>query len=220
MELTKKFDDLLKINLNKLIIDENERTLQKLIGSKNHFLNIPTHVVKMKILTETDTNSASIKKVIIPAINIYIRRSSIRDDFVFKNNIGYLVELNNQPFPLAHVFSSTGLVCLGDIFVPNEISIYNLQVPLETLFLYNDRYLPHGEPEFLFNKKKTIPKIIDYLKENQIDFNYNLLNKDWLKYDILWQLSNFVYEKLDYEQAIEVMEDIFKMVFPAKTKQK
>ena len=130
-----------------------------------------------------------------------------------------------RPFPYGHIFSSSGYVCLGSIFVPSTVSVHNPQQPLETLFLHNDRNTGHGGASITVTEK-IIEDVKESLTYHDIEFTNDVertfvSKTNILKNDALWILSADVVRQIpDMLVATDIMDHIFRIVFRAHKKKK
>ena len=198
--------------IRQLVASEHERALTKLIEGKTVNFVIPIHKAKMKIYNK-ETQTSEIKETIIPRINIYLDDNAVVQDKINRNSMEYRIAYNNASFPLAHVYGSSGFLCLGNIFVPQLIEKYNPMQPLETLFLYNDRYLAHGHPKLPLDNIQ-LTWISKYLKQNNLSIpSFNKNGEEWLKNDVLWNMGHEMLKECSDEDAYQHMENIFKVIF-------
>ena len=169
----------------------------------------------MRIIVSEKPKNTAIRRVIIPATAIYIDKTGMQNGLISRDHVGYKVAYNKSAFPLAHVFDDTGWLCLGNIFVPSQIPVHSPQQPLETLFLHNDRNLNHGHPHIdLSNKnRKDIEKILWAVYDKRATFPFNIYDQNWVAHDTLWRIGNYLLETQTKQDAYEIMESIFKIVF-------
>lgn len=190
----------------------HEKALSALLHDKSIAQIIPIHTAMMNVLLpngETDT-----VQTIIPEMAIYTKTNS--KTTVARDAIEYRITYNNAPFPLAHVYGNSGFLCLGSVYVPPVVPIHSPQLPLETLFLYNDRVLGHGNPKIPLSSDQK-KDVYDYLKRefpafSSADVDLKVVN--WVAHDTLWRLGHYVLEHAnDTDKAYEIMEQVFKLVF-------
>ena len=218
MKIETKVPDILTSYLE----TEHEKALRSMFHGKDFAMTLPMHTSNFALLNDDNTanyqiGNTKIKKVIIPPLNIYINKRLIKDNMIPRNGIEYRIKYNNQPFPIAHVYGDSGYLCLGNIFVPSYVPLYSPQTPLETLFLHNDRYIAHGHPKLIISKKDK-QYIYDYV-ENKLNTKINIpIDKDWIRHDTLWRISNLVFEESkNTKESFEIMENVFKIVFKQNT---
>lgn len=220
----KKLDTIPKEVLEH-IQSEHERALSKILTSDTAIAKLPARPVQMRILRPGQENSA-IETVIAPPVNAYIQKSGIIDGTLLATReIRYVLPYTGKPFPYGHIFSSSGYVCLGSIFVPSTVSIYNPQQPLETLFLHNDRNTGHGGASITINKgivEKVIESLDFYNMELSRDAERTLVSgTNILKNDALWILSaDIVKQTSDKLLATDIMDRLFQIVFRVSTDKK
>lgn len=83
-------------------------------------------------------------------------------------------------------------------------------VPLETIFLHNDRNKSHGNPAINFDNSQK--KLIDtWLKTEKLPYD---VDHDWVSKDTLWKIGRDLLEKYkEKEEAFYIAETLFKLVF-------
>lgn len=201
--------------IRQLVASEHERALTKMIKGKTVNFVIPIHKAKMNIYNP-ETEESEIKETIIPRINIYLDDNAVIQDQINHRSMEYRIAYNGASFPLAHVYGNSGYLCLGNIFVPQLIEKYNPMQPLETLFLYNDRYLAHGNPKLPLTTTQ-LTWIYQYLKQHNLEIpSFTKNDKVWLKQDVLWNMGHEMLQECSDEEAYKHMEDIFKVIFAKK----
>lgn len=179
---------------------------------------IPMHVSKMRLLSYDVDEEYVYKLVILPAYTISILDIYKERPYYDKYDFKYTLDYTGKAFPLAHIFSNSGSICLGDIFVPDEIPKYSPQLPFETLLLYNDRHVSHGNP-YVTISDKTIHLILNMLINNNVQLPQSILNdivpdENLIQNDIIWRISAYILENVDKkEYAFELMDTIYKIIF-------
>lgn len=203
------------------IRNENESNISDIKAIKKsyiHFCTFPVRPARMKILGE---NGASFRQTIVPATTVYVRKGAFLDEeHIDRDCLSYFVAGTGRPFPLAHVYSGSGSICLGSIFVPNKISIYTPQLPLETLFLHNDRVLSHGHASLMLDEE-TVDDVLYILASSNIVLGkdikkFIILGYNLLKDDIIWQVAAAVYQQKGLKNALELMGTIYNCIFMDK----
>ena len=198
---------------------EHEKALNQMINGRALSSVLPIHTAPMRML---DKESASytgdkIRQTVIPAMNIYISKRNAKNGTISRNDIEYRITHGNVPFPLAHVYGSSGHLCLGSIFVPNTIPEHSPQQPLETLFLHNDRHVGHGNPRIPMTSAqyKEINNLLsDYgLKHHKIKDGTNLVTND-----TLWVMGANLIDECGKTRAMSIMAQVFKLVFNKQEK--
>lgn len=216
MQISNEISPVIKMALE----TEHQKALREIMHGKEFSTNIPMHTANMRILSGTvSKHDDTIMKTIIPELSLFIDTNYIKGDELSRSAIEYRIGYNNAPFPMGHVFGSSGSLCLGNIFVPNMIPKYSPMQPLETLFLHNDRNKNHGNPQLNVDEQqqKAIKNILNnaYHNDFPMPFMINIKN-DWILNDTLWRIGNYLLNTLDKEMAFSVMHDIFIVVFPSK----
>lgn len=158
------------------------------------------HTARMKI-------NGAMRKTIIPPVNIYISR--VTKQGVISSDIDYRIVYNGQTFPLGHVYGGSGYLCLGNIPVPPYVSETDLMLPLETLFLYNDRVM-HGNPKLNISNDQHKAMMSWALRNN---IALNTTPNRYLHEDVLWDLGAQLLEKYDIETAYSEADVMFKIAF-------
>lgn len=206
---------------------EHEKALNQLLYHNKEFSNIlPMHTANMNIMINESTGECAIRPVIIPEIAIYIDAMGIRDDAdkrykgISRDKIEYHIVSNNASFPLSHVYSHSGYLCLGNIFVPPYVPLHSPQQPLETLFLHNDRNYHHGGPELMVTQSMVsdIKMILLYSlpKSSYKKIPIELIPGNWVINDKIWHLSAWILTSLPKDMAFNLMQKIYNIVFPNK----
>ena len=172
---------------------------------------IPMHTANMRML-DTENGGTSIRRTIIPEVLITVNPSAIKDGMISRHGLHYTIAQNKQAFPIAHVYSGGGSLCLGGIFVPAFIPKYSPQQPLETLFLHNDRHVSHGNPQLPVSEeqRRAIVEIVYSL--NKV-FPIDVHHDEWVKKDTLWRIGEYMLNHYTKEQAFKIMNDIFIILF-------
>lgn len=209
-----KISETLEPKLKQTLESDNERALRKLANDRVALM-IPMHTVNMRMLDSDERNSLdSIRRTIIPDMLISVDPRSIEGNTVGKYGLLYTLAQNKQAFPLAHVYSGGGSLCLGGIFVPAYIPKHSPQQPIETLFLHNDRHTAHGNPKLPVNDTKR-KKIIDIVYSLDKQFPVDVHHNSWVKKDTLWRIGDYMLTHYPREQAFKIMRDIFIILFEA-----
>ena len=207
-----KISDTLEQRLKNTLESENERALRRMMRDKQSIL-IPMHTANMRMLDSDEHGSeTSIRRTVIPEVLITINPTAVKDGMISRHGLHYTIAQNKQAFPIAHVYSGGGSLCLGGIFVPAFIPKYSPQQPLETLFLHNDRHVSHGNPQLPVSdeQRQAIVEIVYTLnKVFPIDVHHN----DWVKKDTLWRIGEYMLNHYPKEQAFKIMNDIFIILF-------
>lgn len=207
-----KISDTLEQRLKNTLESENERALRRMMRDKQSIL-IPMHTANMRMLdTDEPGSETSIRRTVIPEVLITINPTAVQDDMISRHGLYYTLAQNKQAFPIAHVYSGGGSLCLGGIFVPAFIPKYSPQQPLETLFLHNDRHVSHGNPQLPVSdeQRRAIIEIVYSL--NKV-FPIDVHHDEWVKKDTLWRIGEYMLNHYTKEQAFKIMNDIFIILF-------
>lgn len=207
-----KISNTLEQRLKNTLESENERALRRMMRDKQSIL-IPMHTANMRMLdTDEPGSETSIRRTVIPEVLITINPTAVQDDMISRYGLYYTLAQNKQAFPIAHVYSGGGSLCLGSIFVPAFIPKYSPQQPLETLFLHNDRHVSHGNPQLPVSdeQRRAIIEIVYSL--NKV-FPIDVHHDEWVKKDTLWRIGEYMLNHYTKEQAFKIMNDIFIILF-------
>lgn len=213
-----KLETEINSNMKQMLESNALRALHDVIKSRDYYMQIPIHTSNMNI-EQLHTGTGRICKTIIPPLNIFLDQQGLIGDKIANRYLGYRISYNNNPIPLSHVYNSSGYLCLGNIFVPELIPAYAPQLPLETLFLANDRNMAHGDPVLSPSKEKRlqINDILHAVNDYSGDLDKYISNDtNWCEHDILWQIGNELLTLLDHDSALIVADKIFKIIFSKK----
>lgn len=207
-----KISDTLEQRLKNTLESENERALRRMMRDKQSIL-IPMHTSNMRMLdTDEHGSETSIRRTIIPEVLITVNPTAIQDGMISRYGLYYTLAQNKQAFPIAHVYSGGGSLCLGGIFVPALIPKYSPQQPLETLFLHNDRHVSHGNPQLPVSEEQRRAIINIVYSLNKV-FPIDVHHDEWVKKDTLWRIGEYMLNHYPKEQAFKIMNDIFIILF-------
>lgn len=171
---------------------------------------LPQRIVKMKVL-----HQKKYRQVIVPETHIKVCNQEKNKKTYFIGGLSYHLN-NGKAFPLAHIYSQSGLLCLGSLFVPRVISAHQLSASIDTLFLHNDRNIRHGNPSLVVNNGKR-QQIIDVLQDNALHWDDNSLKyEDWIEYDTIWNLTADILEQKEKIEAMGIVNKIFSILFNKK----
>lgn len=179
----------------------HQKAIRDMAQSDESAYIVGMHTARMNIRGE-------IRKTIIPSVTIFIPRQT--ELGVNSYMIKYHVTLNAQTFPLAHVYGSSGYLCLGNIPVSPYVSSHNLMAPLETLFLYNDRYVNHGHPTLNISVTQH-KKIVEWCHDNELEIKSD--KHDYILNDTVWDIGAQLVEKYDIETAYQLADEFFRLCF-------
>lgn len=210
----KKLDKVPQEVLN-LIQTEHEKALTLLSG-QSPILTLPPRQTKMRI--DRPSSGYQLEDVIVPETLVYYNRDILSDgEFCSTSSVIYHLSLTKKPFPFGHIYMSSGSVCLGGIFVPSKISVYNLSQPLEALFLKNDHNVGHGAAKATITHD-DLHNITMIMNKNDIkptkDSRKTLkVGENLIANDAVWILSSDVRSQTTLEQAISIMDEVFRVIF-------
>lgn len=192
-------------------------------NSMNLFCTMPVRAVKMKILETQDKEK--FHTVIIPAVDIYTtNKAELKKGFLKRESLAFFISGTKKVFPYGHIYANSGYICLGTIFVPSAIPEKSPAMPIETLFLHNDRNLSHGDSHLFINWEQSIA-VNNIIKNANIKLSklakvvIEKPKNDIIKNDEIWCLSADVVEQKPLPEALRIMSDIYKVIF-AETKSK
>lgn len=213
-----KIDNDIRSKIALHIETEHQKALKDIMHNRQEAFYIPIHTAKMK-MKQYGTGDDVIVPTIIPPMHIYYDPSLISTSkdgtaYINKGGIGYRIAYGGEPIPLAHVYNSSGYLCLGNIFVPSQIPLHCPMQPLETLFLHNDRVLSHGNPKLPLTPKQK-REVHDILTTEfpRTHLPFNVQTSNWLRTDMLWVIGAYLLDNLSVVDAYKIMDAIFKIVF-------
>ena len=187
-----------------IFVSAHKRALENITRRDKHAYLVGMHTANMKILNK-------VRKTIVPPMRVYV--SEITDKGVVSSNIEYRIQYNHATVPLGHVYGGSGYLCLGNIPVPAFVSPYNLMLPLETLFLYNDQNVNHGNASL-----KLSPKQDSNVRElaRRYGLQVNTDSTNYIPYDTLWDLGAQLLELYEKSEAFKIADQLFNIVFERK----
>lgn len=193
---------------------EAERALNQL----DIFCSFPVRAVKMSILTN-NYEKEEFRMVIIPPVDVYTtNKAFLKQGYLKRDALSYFIAGTRKVFPYGHVYAESGYICLGTIFVPSAVPERSAAMPLETLFLHNDRNLSHGNSH-LYIERREAYDIKDLVKQYGIKLStlsnvvINNPGNDIIKHDEIWNLSADVAAQKSLPEALNIMSEIYKIVF-------
>lgn len=205
------------VELLKWLETQNQRRTIKEFNNLEMFYTTPVRAVKMKILG--DDWEDEFHTVIIPAIDIYItERAFLKKGFFKRDALYFFVAGTHTPFPYGHIYANSGAICLGSIFVPSAVPERSPAMPIETLFLHNDRNLSHGNSHLHIEQEKVaaIENIITDTNVKLSNLSKSVLTKsdiDIIANDGIWNLSADVAKQKRLPEAINIMKNIYNIIF-------
>lgn len=193
-----------------------ERDALERFEKQNIYCTLPVRAVKMKILRGSIDNE-KFCTVIIPAVDVYTKgKAVLKDGFLKRDNLNFYVSGTRKAFPYGHVYTNSGNLCLGSIFVPSAVPCRSVGMPLETLFLHNDRNLSHGNSHLNIDKKQE-DEIFHIMDENKIrlcELSKGVNHKtDIIASDEIWNLSADVAEQKALPKALDIMAEVYTIIF-------
>ena len=78
--------------------------------------------------------------------------------------------------------------------------------------MHNDRRAGHGNPQLNVSNEQRI-KIIDVVYSLDSAFPINVHHDEWIKYDTLWRIGEYMLAHYSREQAFKIMRIIFAILF-------
>lgn len=199
------------------IQSESQRAIMTMLKGYTDYTTLPIRVAGMRI--DRPSRGMAVEPVIVPATIIYLSPNGVHDeDTIYTEALKYVIQNTSKPFPFGHVYTSTGHLCLGDIFVPSKISKYNPQQPLETLFLYNDHNTSHGSAKVVLTPT-TVDRVLAYIHEAGIDITSDiektfLADINLIANDAIWILSAEVASQTsNLGKALVIMENVYSQIF-------
>lgn len=184
----------------------------------HHFISYPEREVKMKIMRDTQEGfQDGFHSVIIPAVDVFTRGKSplLRPGFLKRDALLFFVGGTKEAFPFGHVYHDSGSICLGSLFVPSAVPEYAPAMPLETLFLSNDRNLNHGRGRLIVEKAEVCA-VMQLLSGAGIQLSQGSFikeEKNLLMNDMIWNLSADVAEQKPLPEALSVMASVYAIIF-------
>lgn len=198
-------------------IKEARHEMEVEFEQPNLFCTVPVRMARMRIVTDADYKE-EFRNVIVPAVDVYVtgKTARLREGYINRDAMSYFVAGTRKSFPFGHVYNGSGKLCLGTVFVPSAISERSVTLPLETLFLHNDRNLSHGGSS-LYLSETEIEEIHTLLDSYGIKLSYlaqsiqkgvNVIAKDEI-----WNMSVDVAKQMALPRALEVMEQVYAVIF-------
>lgn len=202
---------------------EKEHRKDEIFNNLKLFCTMPVRAVKMNILR--GMYDEDFYTVIIPAIDIYVtEKAALKDGYIKQDALYYFIAGTRHTFPYGHIFEHSGSICLGSIFVPSAVPERSPAMPIETLFLHNDRNLSHGHSH-LFIDRDQMAEITNIIKENDICLMglgakvINRVNLDLIAEDEIWNLSADVAAQKPLPEALSIMEEIYHVIFDKESEE-
>lgn len=191
---------------------------KKVFDTLDIYCTVPVRAVKMRILKEKN-DGERFATVIIPAVDVYTTdKAMLKEGYLKRDHLSYFISETRKVFPYGHIYADSGYVCLGSIFVPSAVPERSSTLPLETLFLHNDRNLSHGNSHLTISPEQS-DKIHTIMEQNRINLEKRsdrVVSKpgaDIIKYDEIWCLSACVAEQKPLPEALRIMSAVYDVVF-------
>lgn len=202
-------------------MDNRKKAVESAFKQLNILCTFPVRAVRMKILRDMDEEEI-FHTVIIPAVDVYAtERAILKKGFLKRDALSYFVSGTHKAFPYGHVYTDSGYVCLGSIFVPSAVPEYSAAMPIETLFLHNDRNLSHGNSHLFIDREmaKDIESVMRLHHINPSFFARKVRDGvDIIRNDEIWNLSADVVEQKTLPEALSIMESIYSIIFREERK--
>lgn len=187
------------------------------VGKLDIYCTIPVRAVKMKILG--DDGKDQFRTVVIPSVDVYLmNRPKLKPGYFRREAMSYFVAGTRKAFPYGHVYIDSGCICLGNIFVPSAVPEMSVTMPLETLFLHNDRNLSHGNNHLSISREKAA-RVERIIRERGIvlsklaDVVIKRPGADIIMNDEIWNLGACVAEQMPLPQALNTMTSVYDVIF-------
>lgn len=200
------------------IQSDHDRALAAMVKGKKCFASVPSRMVSMRV-HRPSLDGFNVESVIVPPITVYATPDSfLTKDTILSGRLDYFLTLTGEPYPLAHVFSSSGRICFGNIHVPAEIPSHSPWLPIDTLFLHNDHHTSHGGATHRINSVQ-VDHIYNILVRHDIpisgDIKHTLVpNVNLIANDAIWILSaDVVAAKNNLIESMKIMNTIFTILF-------
>lgn len=201
-------------------LEEQKSRNTRVFNSLDIFCTFPVRAVRMKMLVDkkdSEEVEEDFRTAIIPAVDIYTsNKALLKKGFLKRDHLSFFVAGTKKAFPYGHIYDGSGNVCLGTIFVPSAIPERSAAMPIETLFLHNDRNLSHGNSHLQISKyvAKAIRQVI---RDNNITLSPlgegAQTQTDIIKYDQIWNLSADVADQKPLHEALRIMSHIYNIIF-------
>ena len=151
--------------------------------------------------------------IIIPATGISV--GDLYKGKLTTRSIRYFVANTRKPFPVAHIFESSGSICYGSLFIPDLLDPSQITLPLDTILLANDGNTRHGNAKWVVTAKQLLA-VNQLLKQIDFPSTFEPESKDLVKQDALWGLTADLYDfyQQDVEQTIHTCNQLFEIIFP------
>lgn len=204
-------------NILNRIQSEHDRAMAAMLKGKTRYAAVPTRMVNMTI--DRPSIGPVVEKVIIPPIDVYADKDSFFDNnTLLSGRLDFFLPLLGKPYPIAHVFSSSGRICFGNIPVPSQIPANSPWAPIDTLLLYNDHHTAHGSASHIVSAT-TILQVMTYLQNRNINISEDarmtfVEGVNLIANDAIWILSaDIVKQQQDTLASIQTMNVLFDIIF-------
>lgn len=201
-----KFDEI-DDNLQLALMQLDHSNLSLMMSARRNKHIIPAHVTRMKV-------KGTIKQTVVPPIKLTSSQKPKNGEYITGYIHYYLGMGDERSFPLAHIFAG-GSICVGSLPIPAKTPEFDPLLPLETLFLYNDRRISHGSPKIIVDGKMA-SQIKEILSDHNVNVKMAISPGKWHADDSLWELGAQVIADKKEDEALIIMHQIFNVIFPTK----
>lgn len=190
---------------------------KKIFNTLNKFCTMPVRAVKMKMLD--DNGGENFRTAVIPSVDVYTtEKAELKKGFLKRDALSYFIADTHKVFPYGHIYADSGYVCLGNIFVPSAVPERSPAMPIETLFLHNDRNLSHGNSHLVISagQAAALNAAIKQAGVKLSGLAREVLDEpgtDIIKNDQIWVLSADIADRFPLPDALSVMADIYGIIF-------
>lgn len=191
----------------------------RVMNTLDIFCAVPVRAAKMKMFKNKNKDTESFRMAIVPAVDVYTTNKAVlAKGFLKRDALSFFISGTRKVFPYGHIYAESGYVCLGNIFVPSAVPMESPTMPLETLFLHNDRNLSHGNSHLFIDGGQAYD--ISIVMEDS-GIRLSKLAKtvieepgcDIIANDEIWSLSADVADQKPLPEALHIMSDVYGIVF-------
>lgn len=202
-------------------IEKTKNQAEKRLNTLDIFCTVPVRAVRMKVLKNREGDE-TFRTVIVPSVDVYTsNQAKLKKGCLKRDSLSYFIAGTRKIFPFGHIYADSGYLCLGTIFVPSAIPEKSVTMPIETLFLHNDRNLNHGHSHLFIdeNQAKAVNTIIKDRNVKLSELAETVITdpgSDIIANDNIWILSADVVDQKSLPDALSIMSDVYDVVFPKK----